>query len=102
MILKRLNEDFIVVSLYVDDKTDLPENEVYTSEFSGKKINTIGKKWSDFQATKFGTNSQPFYLILDHNAQQLTKKPAAYDPSIEKFINFLDEGKASFKNAKNQ
>lgn len=101
-VLKRLNEDFILVSLYVDDKTDLPENEVYTSKFSGKKVNTIGKKWSDLQATKFGTNSQPFYVILDHNAAQLTNAPAAYDPSIDKFINFLEEGKASFKSAKNQ
>lgn len=101
-VLKRLNEDFVIVSLYVDDKTDLSENEVYTSEFSGKKINTIGKKWSDFQATKFGTNSQPFYVILDHNGQQLTNKPAAYDPDIEKFINFLDEGKGSFKSSKTE
>ncbi|MFA6945326.1 MAG: cytochrome c biogenesis protein CcdA [Pedobacter sp.] len=58
-VLRRLREDYVLISLYVDDKTELSEAEKYVSSFSGKKVNTIGQKWSDFQASRFGTNSQP-------------------------------------------
>jgi len=59
-VLRRLREDYVLISLYVDDKTELSEAEKYVSGFSGKKVNTIGQKWSDFQASRFGTNSQPY------------------------------------------
>lgn len=95
MVLKRLSEDFVMASLYVDDKTELPETEKFVSPWSGKKIKTLGNKWSDLQGSRFGTNSQPYYVILDHNGKELTH-PHAFDQSIENYIKFLDAGKAAF------
>lgn len=97
-VLKRLREDFVLISLYVDEKQELPLEEQKEVEVGGKKkkIKTVGNKWSNFQATVYGNNSQPYYVILDHNEKMLIE-PAAYDPDIQKFINWLDRGKAEFK-----
>jgi thiol:disulfide interchange protein DsbD len=97
-VLKRLREDFVLISLYVDEKQELPIEEQKEVEIGGKKkkIKTVGNKWSHFQATVYGNNSQPYYVILDHNEKMLTE-PAAYDPDIQKFINWLDKGKAEFR-----
>jgi thiol:disulfide interchange protein DsbD len=95
-VLSRINNDFVLVSLYVDDPTRLPEDEVYTSTVTGKKVKTIGNKWNDLQTARFNTNSQPLYVLLDHN-EQLLNEPTAYDTDIEKYIDFLDNGKAEFE-----
>lgn len=95
-VLKRLNEDFVVVAIYVDDKTELPESEWYTSSFDGKVKKTIGKQNFDFQIVKFNGNAQPYYVLLDNNEQPLVA-PKAYDPSVEGFIEFLDTAKEEFK-----
>jgi len=90
-VLKRLKQDFVLISLYVDDKTELEEAEKYVSKFSGKKISRIGQKWSDMQASVFGTNSQPYYVIADSKGQKLV--PAqAYNLDISNYIEFLDSG----------
>lgn len=94
-VLKRLKEDYVLISLYVDDKTELAENEKYRSSFSGKNIRTIGQKWSDFQATKYGTNSQPYYVIADHEGKTLVS-PQSYDLDINNYVNFLNNGKLAF------
>jgi thiol:disulfide interchange protein len=94
-VLQRLNDDYVLVSLYVDDKTELPEAEKYVSPTTGKKVKTMGNKYSDFQTSRFKTNSQPYYTLLDHNEQLLTE-PQGYDPDIEKFISFLEKGKEQF------
>lgn len=95
-VLRRLREDYVIISLYVDDKTALEESEQYISEFSGKKINTIGKKWSDLQSSVFKTNSQPFYVIMDSDENRLV--PAqAYNLDVQNYIDFLDNGLAAFK-----
>lgn len=101
-VLKRLQEDFVLISLYVDEKQELPLEEQKEVEIGGKKkkIKTVGNKWSHFQATVYGNNSQPYYVILDHNEKMLTE-PAAYDPDIQKFINWLEKGKAEFKKSQN-
>lgn len=96
-VLKRLNEDYVLVSLYVDDKTRLSEEEQYTSSFSGKNIKTIGNKWSDFQASTYQTNSQPYYVIVN-NEGKLLVKPESFNLDIENYINFLDSGKAAYQN----
>ena len=93
--LRRLKEDYVLISLYVDDKTELAESEKYTSAFSGKKIKSIGQKWSDFQASKFGTNSQPYYVIADNKGNVLVA-PQAFDLNINNYIKFLDNGKMAF------
>jgi thiol:disulfide interchange protein len=95
-VLRRLKQDFVLISLYVDDKTELEESEKYVSEFSGKKISRIGQKWSDMQAAVFGTNSQPYYVIADSKGQKLV--PAqAYNLSIPNYIEFLDNGLKAYE-----
>lgn len=94
-VLRRLQQDYVLIQLYVDDKTLLPEKEQKISSFSGKKIKTIGNMWSDFQASRFKANSQPFYVLLDHQGQLLTEPQGAnYDPQA--FAAFLDTGKHMF------
>lgn len=91
-VLKRLREDFVIISLYVDDKTELAESEKYTSPLTGKKIKTLGNKWSDLEASRFNINSQPLYVLLGKDGKVLNK-PYQYDPDVQKFITFLDAGK---------
>jgi thiol:disulfide interchange protein len=95
-VLRRLAQDYVLVSLYVDDKKELSEEEKYISPVTGKKIKTIGNKWSDLQTTRFKTNSQPYYVLLDHEENMLNE-PTGYDPNIERFIDFLDNGKNEFQ-----
>ncbi len=95
-VLKRLNNDYVVIALYVDDKTKLPEDEWVTSSYDGKLKKSIGKKYADFQITKFNINAQPYYCLLDHEGELLTK-PKAYDLNIDAFVEFLDKGVEEFK-----
>lgn len=92
-----LENEVVLISLYVDDKKELPESEKYVSKETGKKIKTIGNKWSDFQITKYKANAQPYYLILDTDGNTLSDEPASYDPDIELYENWLDEGISKFK-----
>lgn len=94
-VLKRLKTDYVLVSLYVDDRTELAEAEKYTSSFSNKKIKTIGQKWGDLQATKFATNSQPYYVILGHDEKQLVP-PQAFNLDADNYVQFLENGKKAF------
>jgi len=94
-VLKRLAEDYVLISLYVDDKELLPAEKQYTTA-KGKKIKTTGNKWNDLQATKYGTNSQPYYVLLDNN-QHILAKPIGYTPDINTYIKFLDEGLCRYK-----
>jgi len=95
-VLRILNEEYVLASLYVDDRTPLDEAEKYVSSFSGKSIRWVGQKWSDFQASQFGTNAQPYYVIVDHDGNQLV--PAeAYNEDIQNYINFLESGLAAFQ-----
>lgn len=95
-VLKRLRNDFVVVALYVDDKTiPLPEDEWVTSTYDGKVKKTLGKKMADFQITKYNMNAQPFYVLMDHNGENLTT-PRGYNLDVDKFVDFLDKGLAEF------
>ena len=95
-ILSIIKNEMVLISLYVDDKEDLPENEQYISPETGKKIKTIGNKWSDFQITRYKANAQPYYLILNLNEEQISSKPAAYDPDIEAYEKWLRTGIDNF------
>ncbi|MDB5123645.1 MAG: thiol:disulfide interchange protein DsbD [Mucilaginibacter sp.] len=92
----RMQNDFVLLELYVDEKSQLPESEFYNSSFSGKKITTIGGKNSDFETTKFNTNSQPFYVIIDGNGNILVP-PQSANYSVENYTRFLDSGIAAYK-----
>ncbi len=95
-VLKRLKENFVIIALYVDDRTKLPEDEWITSGFDGKIKKTIGKKNTDFQISRFRINSQPYYVILDHEENVLTP-PMAYNLNIREYIDFLDAGLKKFE-----
>ena len=86
---------YVIISLYVDDKTALPENEWYVSSATGKEreVKTVGQKWSDFQAKHFKTNSQPQYILIN-TKEQLLNQPIAYDYASkpENYISFLQCG----------
>jgi len=96
-VLRRLSEDFVLLALYVDDKTELPKDEWYTSSYDQKVKKTIGKQNADFQIITFGNNAQPFYVILNTDGELLTK-PKAYDLNVDNFASFLDKGSAAFIN----
>ncbi|WP_266203079.1 protein-disulfide reductase DsbD family protein [Pontibacter kalidii] len=95
-VLKRLREDYVIAALYVDDRTKLPESEWYTSSYDGKEKKTIGKKYADYQITKFNVNAQPYYVLMDENENTLVK-PIAYDLSVDNFVKFLDAGVEAYK-----
>ncbi len=99
-VLEKLKNNFIIVALYTDDKTKLPENEWITSLNDGKVKNTIGKKNLDFQITRFNSNALPLYAILDAEGNNLTTAYYTYNPDINRFINWLDEGLNNYKNKK--
>ncbi|NID10181.1 protein-disulfide reductase DsbD family protein [Fibrivirga algicola] len=94
-ILSRLQNDYVVVALYVDDKTELPEGEWYTSNYDQKTKKTIGAQNGDLQITRYGNNAQPHYCLVDGEGKLLVT-PINYDLNIEKFGKFLDSGKAAF------
>lgn len=96
-VLQRLKDNFVIIALYVDDKTILPENEWITSTRDGKVKKSLGKKNADFQMTRFGTNAQPYYVLLDNNGKELNT-PKAYDLNADNFVLFLDEGLEAYKN----
>ena len=97
-VMKKLKEDFVIVSLYVDvQNIELPENEQYTSKALGKKVTTLGDKNADLQVTQFSANSQPYYFFLDGNEKKLVKEGYGYDPDIPKFIRHLDNVTAAYK-----
>lgn len=92
-----LRNEFIMIELFVDDRTELEPEEQVTSEYSGKKIRTIGHKWSDFQASEFASNSQPLYVIVNGDGDVLVPPSGAdYNPSS--YADFLRSGIEAFKN----
>jgi thiol:disulfide interchange protein DsbD len=102
-VFKRLRDDFILLQLVVDDKAELKPEEQFTSGYSGKRITTLGGKWSDFEASRFNANSQPFYVMLDSDGNLLKDKngqdilPSPADYNIASYTKFLDSGIAAYK-----
>jgi thiol:disulfide interchange protein len=105
IIKKKLEDEFILVSLYVDDKVELPADKqgVFEFEIDGKirekKIRSIGNKWSTFQTHTFNNNSQPYYVMLSPDGQ-LLGNPIGYTPDINEYKNYLDCGLEAFKSIK--
>jgi thiol:disulfide interchange protein DsbD len=90
-VYQRITQDYVLIQLYVDDKTDLAKTE-QASTPEGRKIQTIGNKWSYLQTSKFVSNSQPFYVLLDPDTQEplVTPRGADYDPLS--YLKYLDSG----------
>lgn len=97
-VAKMLNEDFILISLYVDDKTPLSSPVEVEENGQLTTLRTIGKKWSYLQAMKFGANTQPFYVMLDNEGKPLNGS-RSYDEDIQEYIKFLQEGLDNYRKA---
>ncbi|WP_179317508.1 protein-disulfide reductase DsbD family protein [Winogradskyella undariae] len=96
-VLARLKNDIVLISLYVDEQIDFPEGEAPDSKLRpGKKLKNKGQMWSEFQTIKYKTNTQPYYVLIDHNEETLIE-PVAYTPDIEEYDAWLKEGIESFK-----
>ena len=94
-VLERLRNDFVVVALYVDDKTELPESAWYTSSYDNKVKKTIGKQNADLQITRLNNNAQPFYVLVGKDERVLAW-PYGYGKDVKDFINFLETGKKTY------
>lgn len=94
-VLRRMKEDFVLISLYVDESQELPLNEQYKNK-DGEIMLTEGAKNLDYEITKFGFNSQPLYMFLDLKGEPLSNIKYGYDPDVQKFIQHLDMVKAEF------
>lgn len=99
-VLAKLKEDFVVLALYVDDKTVLEESAWYESAYDGKVKRTLGLQNMDFEIQRINNNAQPYYVILDHNEQALST-PTGYEPKVPNFVKFLDEANQEFQNRQN-
>ena len=100
-VLQRLKQDYVVVALYCDDKTELPADKWYTSKVDGQEKKTLGDQNLDFQITRFNSNAQPHYVLLDpRNDSKPMVQPEAFDANVSHFVSFLDEGKSIFQTAK--
>ena len=95
-ILYLLKDKVVLISLYVDDKRELPKEAQYVSKETGKEIVTIGNKWSDYQITRYKNNAQPYYVILNSDGEDISK-PIGYTPDATEYKKWLDEGIAKFK-----
>ncbi len=94
-VLPILKGDIVLISLYVDDRTPLPKDEIYETA-NGKTIDTYGKKWSDFSITKYKANIQPYYILMGHNEENLNE-PVGYTPDVEEYKAWLEDGIAKFR-----
>lgn len=97
-VATKLTNDYVLISLFVDDKTPLKEPIVVTENGQERKLRTIGDKWSYLQRVKFGSNTQPQYVGLDHNGQPITGS-YSYKEDIPAYLDFLDKGLETFRKA---
>ena len=95
-VLNVLKNEVVLISLYVDDKRELPKSEQTISKETGNEITTIGDKWTEFIITKYKTNTQPFYVLIDLKEEKLNA-PISYTPDIEEYLAWLKEGVSKFK-----
>jgi thiol:disulfide interchange protein DsbD len=99
-VADKLTKDYVLISLYVDDKTPLAQPVVVKDEAGNEKtLRTVGAKWSYLQSHKFGANAQPYYVLLDHAGHPLAGS-RAYDEDIPAYIEFLDKGLQRYRQSK--
>ena len=95
-ILPILNNDVVLVSLFVDERTKLPEDQQYISKYTGDKVTSVGKKWSEMETFVYKNNSQPLYVIVDHDENRMNE-PVGYTPEVETYKAWLQKGIDKFK-----
>ncbi|MCG8182889.1 protein-disulfide reductase DsbD family protein [Tenacibaculum piscium] len=96
-VLDILKNKVVLISLYVDDKRKLEEDEIVVSKLNpNKKLKYIGQKWSELQTIKYKANSQPFYVLMGHDEANLIA-PASYTPDANEYFNWLEKGISNFK-----
>lgn len=95
-VLDRLRNNFVIISLYTDEYSDLPSSQVYKNK-DGKEITTLGDKAKDYEVSRFGLLSQPLYMFIDTDQKLLSDVKYGYDPNIEKFKKHLDTVKEKFE-----
>lgn len=91
-----MNKDYVLITLYVDEKTLLPEPIKVTENGKERTLRTVGDKWSYLQRVKFGANAQPFYVLIDNEGNPLNKS-YSYDEDISKYVDFLQTGLKNYK-----
>ena len=100
-VADRLNNDFVLISLYVDDKTPLKEPMVVTdAQGNQKTLRTVGAKWSYLQSHKFGANAQPFYVILDPKTGMPLTGSRGFNENVQAYMDFLNQGLRNFRSEK--
>jgi thiol:disulfide interchange protein DsbD len=94
-----LKNEVVLISLFADDKRKLPKSEQHISPSTGSEIVTIGDKWTDFMITKYKTNTQPLYVLVDLDGNNLNSitPTTSYDPDAQLFEDWLKQGIANFK-----
>ena len=96
-VMKRLKEDFVIVSLYIDvHNIDLQQSEQHYSNYLRKNVETLGDKNVDLQVSQYGANTQPYYFFLDGNGKRLAPEGYGYDSDVPKFIALLDKVKEKY------
>ena len=99
-----LRNDYVLISLYVDDKKELPkEEQIVVNRINGgtRKLTNYGHKWSHFQTIFFKTNTQPYYVLLSSDGKQILNEPVGYTPNEDEYLNWLLDGKEKSKNTLN-
>jgi len=102
-VFNHIKNDFVLLQLVVDDRSDLDPSEQFVSTFSGKKIKTMGAKWADLEESRFNANAQPFYVMLDSNGNLMKGKdgkdilPSPANFNIASYTNFLESGIQAYK-----
>ena len=91
-----IDNDYVLISLYVDEKTPLPEQITITENGKERTLRSIGDKWSYLQRIKFGANAQPFYVLVDNEGNPLNKS-YSYDEDVNKYLDFLKTGLKNYK-----
>ena len=99
-VSKILKNEVVLISLFADDKRDLPKDQQFVSKSTGSEIITIGDKWTDFMITKYKTNTQPLYVLVDLDGNNLNNvtPTTSYDPDVKLYESWLKQGIANFKN----
>ncbi len=91
-----IRNDYVLITLYVDDKTPLPQPQKIVENGTERTLRTVGDKWSYLQRVKFGANAQPFYVLIDNEGKPLNKS-YSYDEDIPKYVEFLQTGLENYK-----